>query len=92
MDYSQVDMLGARYQSVDFGLEQSPRPGPTKLVGPVKLVKYLLSTSGVEGRVEESWGAAVHRNVQRFRGGLVFKAHRRCVSLNSRLAVNQKVP
>ena len=28
------------------------------------------------------WG---YRNVQRFRGGLVFKAHRLCVSLNSRL-------
>ena len=27
----------------------------------------------------------LHRNVQRFRGGLVFQAHRRCVSLNSRL-------
>ena len=27
----------------------------------------------------------LHRNVQRFRGGLVFKAHRLCVSLNSRL-------
>ena len=28
------------------------------------------------------------RNVQRFRGGLVFKAHRLCVSLNSRLESN----
>jgi len=27
----------------------------------------------------------LHRNVQRFRGGLVFKAHRLCISLNSRL-------
>ena len=27
----------------------------------------------------------LHRNVQRFRGGLVFKANRFCVSLNSRL-------
>ena len=35
------------------------------------------------------------RNVQRFRGGLVFKAHRLCVSLNSRLKSNKeeaKVP
>jgi len=30
-----------------------------------------------------------HINVQRFRGGLVFKAHRLCVSLNSRLASNK---
>ena len=29
-----------------------------------------------------------HRNVQRFRGGLVLKAHRPCVSLNSRLESN----
>jgi len=27
----------------------------------------------------------LHRNVQRFRGGLIFKAHRLFVSLNSRL-------
>ena len=31
----------------------------------------------------------LRRNVQHFRGGLVFKAHRRCVSLNSRLESNQ---
>ena len=30
------------------------------------------------------------RHVQRFRGGLVFKAHRRCVSLNSRLESNNE--
>jgi len=30
----------------------------------------------------------LHRNVQRFRGGLVFKAHRLCVTLNSRLDSN----
>ena len=29
-------------------------------------------------------------NVRRFRGGLVFKAHRLCVSLNSRLQGNQE--
>ena len=32
----------------------------------------------------------LHRNVQRFRGGLVFKAHRLCVSLNSRLGCNKE--
>jgi len=32
----------------------------------------------------------LHRNVQRFRGGLVFKAHRLCVSLNSRLESNKE--
>jgi len=30
------------------------------------------------------------RNVQRFRGGLVFKAHRLCVSLNARLGSNKE--
>ena len=30
------------------------------------------------------------RNVKRFRGGLVFKAHRLCVSLNSRLESNKE--
>ena len=40
-----------------------------------------------------SWGCAgeqlLHRNVQRFRGRLVFKTHRLCVSLNSRLESNK---
>ena len=30
------------------------------------------------------------RNMQRLRGGLVFKAHRLCVSLNSRLESNKE--
>jgi len=32
----------------------------------------------------------LHINVQRFRGGLVFKAHRLCVSLNSGLDSNKE--
>ena len=32
----------------------------------------------------------LHRNMQRFRGGPVFKAHRLCVSLNSRLESNKE--
>ena len=35
------------------------------------------------------WEQLLHRNVQRFRGGLAFKAHRLCVSLNSRLESNK---
>jgi len=35
-------------------------------------------------------GQLLHRNVQRFRGGLVFKAHRLCVSLNSGLESNKE--
>jgi len=33
------------------------------------------------------WGVG---NVNRFRGGLVFKAHRLCVSLNSRREINKE--
>ena len=33
---------------------------------------------------------ACHKNVQRFRGGLVLQAHRLCVSLNSRLDNNNE--
>jgi len=32
----------------------------------------------------------LYRNVQRFRGGLVFEAHRLCVSLNSRFESNKE--
>jgi len=32
----------------------------------------------------------LHRNVQRFRGGLAFKAHRLCISLNSRRESNNE--
>jgi len=40
---------------------------------------------------EVKWDQLLHRNVQRFRGGLVFKAHRLCVvSLNSRLESNKE--
>ena len=35
-------------------------------------------------------GSYLDRNVQRFRGGLVFKAHRLCASLNSRLESDQE--
>ena len=38
----------------------------------------------------ETVGQLPHKNVQRFRGGLVFKAHRLCVSLNSRLESKNK--
>ena len=41
---------------------------------------------GRSGRMRQ----LLHRNVQRFRGGLVFKAHRLCVSLNSRLESNKE--
>ena len=38
----------------------------------------------------KGWDFRLHRNVQRFRGGLVFKAQRLCVSLNSRLESNEE--
>jgi len=36
------------------------------------------------------WEQLLHINVLRFRGGLVFKAHRLCVSLNSKLESNEE--
>jgi len=38
----------------------------------------------------KGWDFRLHRNVQRFRGGLVFKAQRLCVSLNCRLESNKE--
>ena len=36
------------------------------------------------------WAWVAQGNVRRFRGGLIFKAHRLCVSLNSRLESNKE--
>jgi len=44
-----------------------------------------LEPDTVGGRTDNFGLKGDNRNVQRFRGGLVFKAHRLCVSLNSRL-------
>ena len=45
----------------------------------------------IEGDVPLRGGyVLLHRNVQRFRGGLVFKAHRLWVSLNTRLESNKE--
>ena len=44
-----------------------------------------------QGGQERFQCATSQKNVLRFRGGLVFKAHRLCVSLNSRLASNKAV-
>ena len=41
--------------------------------------------AGVESRMGRVVEQLLRINVKRFRGGLVFKAHRLCVSLNSRL-------
>ena len=43
-----------------------------------------------DGATEAPGEQLLHINVQRFRGGLVFKAHRICVSLNSRLESNKE--
>ena len=44
---------------------------------------------GVQGQQRE-FRVGVTRNVERFRGGLVSKAHILCVSLNSRLESNKE--
>ena len=52
----------------------------------------VFSSASISSRVSSGFRYAplLHRNVQRFRGGLVFKAHRLCVSLNSRLDSNEE--
>ena len=45
---------------------------------------------GVVGHLERYSSQLQNRNVKQFRGGLVFKAHRLCVSLNSGLESNKE--
>jgi len=53
-------------------------------------IRYKGRDSMPAGGTRQCGPLLLHRNVQRFRGGLVFKAHRLCVSLNSRLASNKE--
>jgi len=58
---------------------------------------YVVNEGGTDlgRRTIQSAEQLLHRNVQRFRSGLVFKAHRLCVSLSARLESNkeaEKVP
>jgi len=58
-----------------------------------KLADDRAGRGGGEANGVLDWRASsqlLHRNVQRFRGGLVFEAHRLCVSLNSRLESNKE--
>jgi len=50
---------------------------------------HLLQRQG-EGRTLQGMTGDEAINMQRFRGGLVFKAHGLCVSLNSRLESNKE--
>ena len=54
----------------------------TSNLGTISKVKNMASVQLLE--------QLLHRNVQRHRGGLVFKAHRLCASLNSRLESNKE--
>ena len=49
-----------------------------------------ITFSGLEYRDDVAAAELLRRNVKRFRGGLVFKAHRLFVSLNSRLESNKE--
>ena len=55
-----------------------------------KLVRRDLGETEIEGDCVAIKEQLLHRNVRRFRGGLVFKAHRLCVSMNSRLKSNKE--
>ena len=69
-------------------------------LGVIKKKSYLQQLRVPRGRAAKGTGAAPPHHcqenmahighVQRFRGGLVFKAHRLCVSLNSRLESNKE--
>jgi len=55
----------------------------------MKLIRHdVTNTPGL--RNESISEHLLHRYVQRFRGGLVFEAHRLCVSLDSRLESNKE--
>jgi len=64
------------------------------LVIPISLPRRFMLRPGAKSlRRVRSRGHSLeplHRHVQRFRGGLVFKPHRRCVSLNSRSESNKE--
>ena len=47
-------------------------------------------TKGGGQPLAEGLRQLLYRNVQRFRGGLIFKGHRLCVSLKSRLESNKE--
>ena len=59
-----------------------------------KTEQLLRRALALNGSSADSWtrlGILLDQvNVQRFRGGLVFQAHRLCVSLNSRLESNKE--
>jgi len=62
--------------------------GSTLFFYPSQVDEFVLQNHSVNLRITRY--QLLHRNVQQFRGGLVFKAHRLCVSLNSRLESNKE--
>ena len=76
------------YGGGDFSTEKTGWQCTLRAGGRTDVVSPLLLEGG------DLVGALVvqrlHRNVQQFRGGLVFKAHRLCASLNSRLERNKE--
>jgi len=64
----------------------SPGVGPGLF--PAKVERFVPQTPHVNLRIGGQPERG--RDVQRFRGGLVFKVHRLCVSLNSRLESNKE--
>ena len=66
--------------------EVSQRQQPSSAYGKLTFLCRLIHVRLIH-KVHEQ---LLHRNVQRFRGGLAFKAHRLCVSSNSRLESNKE--
>ena len=83
-DNSQVEVWDTRFRVVSFQI-----PGSRVYSNPKNIeVRGLTPRGG--GCLQSGTQELLHRNVKRFRGGLVFKADRLWVSLNSRLESNKE--
>ena len=92
-----VSEVGSYLRLIDSCITQ------LKAQGPSRTCRVKKSSEGVRGSAQKKVWVRVYPmhkhessccvrggDVQRFRGGLIFKAHRLCVSLNSRLERNKE--
>jgi len=75
-NFSEVDTRSPRYKTVNYRAE-------TDSCSPHWCAR-------IDWARAQIWEQLLHRNVQRFRGRLAFKAHRLCVSLKSSLESNKE--
>ena len=79
---------GSYLRLIDSCITQRQDQGPSRRRHGHFLLSYDLVAGATWTRSERGEGPAA--NIQWFRGGLVVKAHRLCVSLNSRLESNKE--